>query len=120
MAGRDSDARVLFYTGNEPSFSSISSVNEQSFRCISRGGLHDKALPLAHRRAEKQYEGGHVQYPGIIEVGPKRQIPVWQCCSCGQSGMPIRAGSCQYCGTPRCAYCPVTKVKIRAHGACPP
>ncbi|KAK1848671.1 hypothetical protein CCHR01_08719 [Colletotrichum chrysophilum] len=120
MSGCESDAIVSFYTGNGPPCISDSSVNEQSFTYISRGDLHNSAPPLPHRPVENQYEELNIQYPGIIEVGPKRQIPVWQCCSCGQSGMPIRAGSCQYCGTPRCAYCPVTKVKIRPHEACPP
>ncbi|KAK1996516.1 hypothetical protein LX36DRAFT_658490 [Colletotrichum falcatum] len=30
--------------------------------------------------------------------------------------MPIRADPCRNCGTPRCAYCPVTKVRVRMTG----
>ncbi|KAK2016886.1 hypothetical protein LZ32DRAFT_600915 [Colletotrichum eremochloae] len=30
--------------------------------------------------------------------------------------MPIRADPCRNCGTHRCAYCPVTKVRMRMTG----
>ncbi|WDK10175.1 hypothetical protein CGRA01v4_01454 [Colletotrichum graminicola] len=30
--------------------------------------------------------------------------------------MPIRSDPCRNCGTPRCAYCPVTKVRVRMTG----
>ncbi|WQF82058.1 hypothetical protein CDEST_07072 [Colletotrichum destructivum] len=53
---------------------------------------------------------------GPFQWGPKRhQTPIWQCCYCGQAGMPIRTDPCRNCGTPRCAYCPVTKIRVRAH-----
>ncbi|KAF4881027.1 hypothetical protein CGCFRS4_v015970 [Colletotrichum fructicola] len=32
--------------------------------------------------------------PKLIELGPKRQVPVWQCCTCGNSGIPIREAAC--------------------------
>ncbi|GJC89759.1 hypothetical protein ColLi_12597 [Colletotrichum liriopes] len=52
-----------------------------------------------------------------LQHGPKRQqVPIWQCCACGHAAMPIRVDPCQICGTRRCAYCPVTKVRVRMTG----
>ncbi|KAL0783239.1 hypothetical protein CaCOL14_001145 [Colletotrichum acutatum] len=46
---------------------------------------------------------------------PKRTVvPQWQCCACGHGAMPIRLAACQYCGTYRCAYCPVSRVRTRS------
>ncbi|KAK2051807.1 hypothetical protein LY76DRAFT_527891 [Colletotrichum caudatum] len=48
-----------------------------------------------------------------IERGPKRrQAYIWQCCNCGQGGISIKSEACRSCGYPRCAYCPVSKVRI--------
>ncbi|KAH6889147.1 hypothetical protein B0T10DRAFT_487432 [Thelonectria olida] len=50
--------------------------------------------------------------------GPKkRQVVLWTCCVCGQSGMSMRVDPCLFCGTPRCMYCPVSKVKSKPHAA---
>ncbi|KAK1593689.1 uncharacterized protein LY79DRAFT_551674 [Colletotrichum navitas] len=47
------------------------------------------------------------------ERGPKRkQAYIWQCCNCGQGGISIKSEACRSCGYPRCAYCPVSKVRI--------
>ncbi|KAK1996514.1 hypothetical protein LX36DRAFT_637840, partial [Colletotrichum falcatum] len=45
--------------------------------------------------------------------GPKRkQAYIWQCCNCGQGGISIKSEACRSCGYSRCAYCPVSKVRI--------
>ncbi|KAH9227675.1 hypothetical protein K456DRAFT_899062 [Colletotrichum gloeosporioides 23] len=50
--------------------------------------------------------------PEYSQRGPKRkQILLWQCCQCGQGGNPIRHDNCYNCHYPRCAYCPVRKVR---------
>ncbi|KAK1980072.1 hypothetical protein LZ30DRAFT_724346 [Colletotrichum cereale] len=47
------------------------------------------------------------------ERGPKRkQAYIWQCCNCGQGGISIKSEACRSCGYPRCAYCPVSKVRV--------
>ncbi|KAH7190124.1 hypothetical protein DER44DRAFT_116810 [Fusarium oxysporum] len=70
-------------------------------------------------------------------VAPRRkQVALWTCvsdnvanattklggilltvsqCACGQSGMSMRTDPCSFCGTPRCVYCPVVKVKSKPH-----
>ncbi|KAH7142188.1 hypothetical protein EDB81DRAFT_55461 [Dactylonectria macrodidyma] len=63
---------------------------------------------------------GRWRIPGRSgEAGPrvcgpkKRQVALWTCCNCGQSGMSMRVDPCVYCSTPRCMYCPVIKVKSK-------
>lgn len=49
-------------------------------------------------------------------VAPRRkQVALWTCCACGQSGMSMRTDPCSFCGTPRCVYCPVVKVKSKPY-----
>ncbi|KAK2051130.1 hypothetical protein LY76DRAFT_688533 [Colletotrichum caudatum] len=75
--------------------------------CLSVQG----PVPAIPHQPTSSGEGCPLQY------GPKRQqVPIWQCCTCGQAAMPIRADPCRNCGTPRCAYCPVTKVRVRMNG----
>ncbi|KAK1848675.1 hypothetical protein CCHR01_08723 [Colletotrichum chrysophilum] len=58
---------------------------------------------------EGRIEGFDTEY---YQRGPKRkQILLWQCCQCGQGGNPIRHDNCYNCHYPRCAYCPVRKVR---------
>ncbi|KAG7053737.1 hypothetical protein JMJ77_0000819 [Colletotrichum scovillei] len=44
--------------------------------------------------------------------GPKKAVVnLWTCCQCGQHGQEIRVECCRCCGKPRCAYCPVSRVR---------
>ncbi|CCF33515.1 hypothetical protein CH063_00141 [Colletotrichum higginsianum] len=52
-------------------------------------------------------------YSWFTERGPKRKHAyIWQCCNCGQGGISIKSEACRSCGYPRCAYCPVSKVRV--------
>jgi len=52
---------------------------------------------------------------GRKTTGPKKKtILLWQCCVCANSGIPFAVEACENCGTTRCAYCKVVKVKGKA------
>ncbi|KAK1658058.1 hypothetical protein BDP55DRAFT_683713 [Colletotrichum godetiae] len=42
----------------------------------------------------------------------RKQVYLWTCCGCGNTGMPISYSNCQTCDVARCAYCAVSKVRI--------
>ncbi|KAI5457394.1 hypothetical protein BGZ63DRAFT_77613 [Mariannaea sp. PMI_226] len=48
---------------------------------------------------------------GTTHGGRRKQIALWTCCNCGNSGMSMRVDPCSYCQTPRCVLCPVSKIK---------
>lgn len=54
-------------------------------------------------------------FGGPIQLAPKRKtVTQWTCCVCGHTGMSVNLPACQYCSTPRCAYCPVERVRVKA------
>ncbi|KAK1980074.1 hypothetical protein LZ30DRAFT_724351 [Colletotrichum cereale] len=48
---------------------------------------------------------------GPYERGSKAPKVLWSCCNCGQSSIAINTDPCPFCSSPRCAYCPLTKIK---------
>ncbi|KAK2051805.1 hypothetical protein LY76DRAFT_599083 [Colletotrichum caudatum] len=54
-------------------------------------------------------EPGRLETP--YERGPKAPKILWSCCNCGQANITINTDPCPVCSNPRCAYCPLTKIK---------
>ncbi|KAI5457392.1 hypothetical protein BGZ63DRAFT_394638 [Mariannaea sp. PMI_226] len=66
---------------------------------------------------DQAYECGAIEmhngYDSFQGRGARRkQVALWTCCICGCSAMTMRVDPCRYCSTPRCMYCPVSKVKM--------
>lgn len=53
-------------------------------------------------------------FPPIHELQKKAYKWEWECCRCGQHGIRVSIDPCPNCAKPRCAYCPLTKIRVRS------
>lgn len=94
------------------------SVTDQSTHCGLPGRQHPslwRTLGTKPPDAQLGNPTPEESFGDLKTAAPKKKtILLWQCCVCANSGIPLAVEACENCGTTRCAYCKVVRVKGKA------